>query len=351
MRIAQISTLATPVRQQGSGSIEGLVWLLSRELTKMGHELTVFAAAGSETSGEVVATLPGPYASAGSPDDWQLCEWINLCRAVEQSGQFDVLHSHAYLWGLPLEPLSRAPMVHTMHVLPEEDQERLWAMTRDACVTAISHFQWSAFPELKPVTVIHHGVDTSQFTWRPDPEDYVCFLGRFTWSKGPLLAIAAARAVGVRLLLAGPWNDYYRDHLEPLVDGRTVEYVGPVSGAERDRLLGGARALLYPLSYPEPFGLVLVEAMMCGTPVVAMRLGAVPEIVDEGVTGYCADSAEEFSDQIGRSFGLDRRRVRESAESRFSAERMARQYAQVYEQLADRTTLARHARPHVLVPS
>jgi glycosyltransferase involved in cell wall biosynthesis len=119
------------------------------------------------------------------------------------------------------------------------------------------------------------------------------------------------------------------------VDGRSVEYVGPVGGAERDRLLGGARALLYPLTYPEPFGLVLAEAMMCGTPVVAMRLGAVPEIVDEGITGYCADSAEEFARQVVPSFALDRSRVRERAEARFSAERMAGEYARLYHRLME----------------
>src|SRR5262245_36842171 len=133
MRIAQVATLATPVRQKGTGSVEGLVWLLSRELTALGHEVTVFAAAGSEVCGELVATLPGPYAAGGSLDDWRTCEWVNLCRAVEQSGRFDVLHCHAYLWGLPLEPLSRAPMVHTTHVCPDADAARLWSMRPGAC--------------------------------------------------------------------------------------------------------------------------------------------------------------------------------------------------------------------------
>src|SRR5262245_66193541 len=127
MRIAQVSTLATPVRRERSDSIEYLVWLLSRELTRLGHEVTVFATAGSKTCGELVATLPGPYGEDGSPDDWQLCEWINLARAVEESGRFDVLHSHAYLWGLPLQGLAGAPMVHTTHVCPDDDTARLWS--------------------------------------------------------------------------------------------------------------------------------------------------------------------------------------------------------------------------------
>jgi glycosyltransferase involved in cell wall biosynthesis len=334
MRIAQVSTLATPVRRSGTGSVEGLVWLLARELSALGHEVTTFAAAGSGACGDVVATLPGAYARNGAPDDWQLCEWINLARAVEQSARFDVIHSHAYLWGLPLGPLSHAPLLHTLHVMPQDDTARLWGMYPGARVTALSSFQWSAYPELRPAAVVPHGVDPAQFTFRPEPDDYVCFLGRFTSGKGPLQAIAAAREAGVRLVLAGPHSEYFRKHVQPRVDGRDVEYVGPLRGPERDRLLGGARALLYPLSTPEPFGLVMVEAMMCGTPVAAARIGAVPEIVEEGVTGCSAETPGQYLDAVRGALTLDRRRVRQRAEDRYSAERMARAYLELYAELA-----------------
>jgi glycosyltransferase involved in cell wall biosynthesis len=334
MRIAQIATVECPVRQYHAGSIEGLVWLLTRELTRLGHEVTVFAAPGSETDGEVVATLPGPIGTAGAPDDWQICEWINLCHAIEQSGRFDVVHSHAYLWGTPLERLARAPMVHTLHTWPHKVDAQLWSLVPDACVTAISRCQWQRFPRLHPAAVIPHGVDTSQFTFRPQPQDYLCYLGRFTWGKDPCAAIAAAQALGLRLLLAGPADEYYREQVEPLVDGKRVEYVGWVGGADRDRFLGNSRALLYPIQEPEPFGLVLAEAMMCGTPVAAMRLGAVPEVVDEGVTGYSAASAEDYPEAVRQALALDRRRVRDRAAERFSPERMARQYMEVYRQVA-----------------
>jgi glycosyltransferase involved in cell wall biosynthesis len=225
-------------------------------------------------------------------------------------------------------------MVHTLHICAYDNEARLWSLVPDACVTAVSDYQWSAYPHLRPAAVIPHGVDPEQFTATDQAQDYLCYLGRFTPGKGPLQAIATARALGLRLVLAGPPDAYYREHVAPLVDGRQVQYAGYVSGRARNQLLGGARALLYPLQKPEPFGLVQVEAMMCGTPVVALRRGAVPEIIEEGVTGYSADTGEEFAGQVLRSFTLDRRRVRRRAEQRFSARHMARQYGDLYQRIA-----------------
>jgi glycosyltransferase involved in cell wall biosynthesis len=365
MRIAQISTLATPVGPTHSGSIEAAVWLLTRELTRMGHDVTVFAAAGSQVDGRLVATLPGPYDKGGSPDDWHLCEWINLCKAIEVSGHFDVMHSHAYLWGLPLEPLSQAPMVHTLHILPSDNELRLRMMWPHACITAISYYQWSGFGgttgdegrrtndegrtfgdrhliphsafhipysnSLPSTPVIYHAVSAEQFPFVEEPGDYLLFLGRFTPGKGPLAAIEAAREAGMSLLLAGPENSYFAKEVAPLVDGLSVQYVGSVTGRARADLIGGARALLYPIAEPEPFGLVMPEAMMCGTPVVATCLGAVPEIIEHGITGCIANAPADLPTQIERAISLDRRLVRRGAEERFSGERMAREYVEVYE--------------------
>jgi glycosyltransferase involved in cell wall biosynthesis len=340
MRIAQISTIAARVRQQAYGSVESLIWLMTRELARLGHQVTIFGVAGSEADGEIVATLPGPYGEDDSLDDWYLCEWVNLSEAVKQSARFDVLHSHAYLWGLPLEAFSQAPMVHTTHIIPEDDSARLWGRFPSACVTAVSRHQWSAFPQLRPAAVIPHGVDASQFTLRPTPEDYVCYLGRFERGKGPLQAIDAARAAGVRLLMAGPSSPYFREKVQPKIDGRSVEYVGFVAGADRDKLLGGAKALLYPIQYPEAFGLVLVEAMLCGTPIAAMRTGAVPEIIQEGICGFTVESLDQLPAAIHKSFALERSRIRQEAERRFSIQHMVNEYIRVYQAVIARQNIA-----------
>jgi glycosyltransferase involved in cell wall biosynthesis len=324
------------VRQTGIGSVEGLVWALSHELVKAGHEVTVFATADSEVCGELVAALPGSYGKKGSPDNWMTCEIINLCEAIKRSARFDVLHSHSYLFGLALQGLARAPMINTMHVAGDSENASLWRRSPNSCVTAISKYQWSAFPDLKPASVIYHGVDPSHFTFRSRPEDYVCFLGRFISGKGPLLAVKAARSLGLRLVLAGPRNGYYAKHIAPLVDGCSVEYVGVVAGADKDKLLGGAKALLYPLQNPEPFGMVMIEAMLCGTPVAAIGLGAVSEVIDEGLTGYYAESAQDLPQAILRALALDRSRVRERAMVRFKSERMASEYARVYTKLTEK---------------
>ena len=169
MRIAQVATLAAPVGPDtaGAGSVEGLVWTLTEYLVSQGHEVTVFGAAGSSVAGELVSTVPGSYGADGSPDDWQLCEWINLCRAVEESGRFDVLHSHAYLWGLPLERLSRSPMVHSLHVWPYDDSAALRRLYPHAWATALSAAQWSGYPESPPTAIVPHGVEPDFFPAPP----------------------------------------------------------------------------------------------------------------------------------------------------------------------------------------
>jgi len=337
MRIAQVATISAPVLAESTGSVESLVWLLARELQKLGHDVTVFGTRNSKVPGKLESVLPGPYGSPGSLNDWHVCEYLNLAHAVSKAGDFDILHTHAYLWGLPLERLCSSKMVHTMHIVPDDDAARLWALHPGAAVTALSQHQWSGHPELKPVAVIPHGLDPGEFEFSATPDDYVVYLGRFVSGKGARHAIRYARELGLRLLLAGPENAWFREHIKPDVDGKNVEYIGYVSGAQKIKLLGRARALLYPIQFPESFGLVLIESMLCGTPVVAMGIGAAPEIVEQGVTGFCVADSDEFLRAIPNAFALPRNTIRATAERRFSAQRMAQGYLKVYQQLTGKT--------------
>jgi glycosyltransferase involved in cell wall biosynthesis len=227
-------------------------------------------------------------------------------------------------------------MLHTMHVMPDNDSARLRRMRPGSMVTAVSRYQWSRYPDLPPRAVVHHGVADEPFTFQPRPSEYVCYVGRFIPGKGPRAAVDAARRLAVPIVLAGPPSDHYDRDIAPLVDGTSVRFVGFVSGVERDRLLGGARALLYPVEVPEPFGLVLIEAMMCGTPVAALAAGAVPEIVDEGVTGHVAATPAELPLAVERALRLDRAGVRRRAVQRFSHGRMVDAYEALYEELRAR---------------
>jgi glycosyltransferase involved in cell wall biosynthesis len=337
MRIALVSTLAAPVAREtaGAGSVEGLVYSLAEGSAREGHEVTVFGSAGSCVPCELIATLPGPYGCNGAPDDWMVCEWINLCAAVEQSGRFDVVHAHAYGWGMPLEPFARAPMLHTVHVWPWDESAQLWRRFAAARVLALTHAQWSAYPDLVPFGVIPHGVAPEEFMFRPNRGSYACYLGRFIPGKGPVEAIAAANAAGMDLVIAGPVNEYFEECVAPLVDGRRISYVGEVRGAERAALLGEAGVLLAPVQDPEPFSLVLAEAMMCGTPVVTNCLGAAPEVVDDGITGYCAADPTELPSLLGAALELDRGKIRVRAEERFSEARMVADHLDLYEKVSD----------------
>jgi glycosyltransferase involved in cell wall biosynthesis len=328
LRIGLVATLSTPVRRSVSGSVEQLVWLLAREFSALGHDVTVYACGGSDVEGTVVETVPGPYEADGTPEDWRDAELVNLCRAVADSDAFDILHSHAYLWGLPLEQMSAAAMVHTAHVMPW-GMDAFVRMYPRAQLTALSRFQWAAIGGTDPV-VVPHGVDGDEFAFHPTADAYLCYIGRFIPEKGVLAAIDIARRAGLPLRLAGPPSQYFDNVIAPLVDGDQVSYLGLVSGADRINLIGKAAGLLHPLASPEPFGLVLIEAMMCGTPVLATARGATAEIVEEGVTGYLAPSPDDLVAMVPRLTDLDRRLVRREAERRFSARGMANRYLEVY---------------------
>ena len=335
LRLAGVAPVAQSVPPARSGSIETMTALLVDGLVARGHDVTLFATAGSATSATLHSVFERGYCEDSSMWPWELCELFNLAAAVERAASFDLIHYHAAYSPMSLAygRLSAAPILQTLHHLPGASEIALWSRYPEAPFVAVSAAQARQLEGLTVAAVIPHAIDTARFVFQPVPDDYLLFLGRFTEGKGVLQAIEAARRTGRRLILAAAENEYFRDVVAPLVDQDRIVYAGEVGHDAKVALLGGARALLYPVMAGEPFGLVLAEAMSCGTPVAALNRGAVPEIVDEGTTGRVFDSLDALVEGLPGVMALDRRRVRARAVDRFSPDRMVGAYVEVYARL------------------
>ena len=335
LRIAQVGPVATSIPPTRSSSVELMTSLLTEGLVAAGHQVTLFATGTSITSARLHATFPRGYSDDPSLWPWEACELFNVAAALEHAAQFDIIHCQAMYWpmALPFSRLCATPLVQTLHHAPRTPEIALWSRYPDVPFIAISHAQARLLEGLNVVGVVHHAIDTDAFAFRAEPDDYLVFLGRFTEGKGVLQGIEIARRARMRLLLAAAENDYYRDVVAPHVDGTTVVYVGEVDHAGKVALLGGARALLYPVQSGEPFGLVLAEAMACGTPVAALDRGAVREVVDPGVTGGIYDSVDALVAGLPSVVALDRAAVRTRALSRFGIVRMVSEYLAAYERI------------------
>jgi glycosyltransferase involved in cell wall biosynthesis len=266
--------------------------------------------------------------------DWQFSEYMHVGHAYAQAQEFDVIHCHSYHFGLPFAEFTATPNVHTHHVHVEPGVIDAYKRVPQVQLVAVSEFHASAYAGCPNVELIRHGIDTSTFPFGASSGDYLLFLGRMIPDKGPGEAIEIARAAGMPLVLAGPAEDGFEETIEPRIDGKQIRYVGRVAPSERDQLLAGAAALVYPLLYHEPFGLVPIEAMACGTPVLATALGAVPELVEPGLTGYLAGSWDELSELVPSALELDRNRIRERAIERFGYRRMVDEHEALYQRLA-----------------
>lgn len=337
LRIAHVAPVATALPPTGSGSVELMASLLTEGLVARGHHVTLFATADSRTRATLHASFDHGYWHDEQMWPWEFYEMLNLAAAVERADAFDLIHYEAkyYPMSLAFSRLSSAPIVQTLHHAPSAAEVQLWLRYPEAPFVAISSEQASLLKGLNVAGTVLHGIDTDSFVFRERPDDYLLFLGRFTEGKGVLQAIDLAKRVGMRLLLAAPDDPYYREKVAAHVDGTQIVYVGEVDHPAKVKLYGGARALVYPVQAREPFGLVLAEAMACGTPVAALDRGAVREVVDDGLTGIVFADLDQMAGGLARVFALDRRRVREQTVVRFGIDRMVDQYVSVYRQIIE----------------
>ena len=337
MRIAHIAPVATTIPPPKSGSVETMTSLLTEGLVARGHDVTLFATGDSTTKAKLHAIYAHGYWHDENMWPWELYEMLNLAAAIERAKEFDLIHYEAayYPMSLAFARLSPTPIVQTLHHSPSPAEVKLWSRYPDAPFVAISNEQARLLDGLNIVGTVLHGIDTDNFLFNEKPADYLLFLGRFTEGKGVLQAIEIAKRVGMKLILAAAADEYYREKVAPLVDGRHIIYYGEANFDQKVRLYGGARALIYPIQSREPFGLVLAEAMACGTPVAALDRGAVREVVDDGVTGIVFENLEQMANELPRAFDLDRRLVRERAVARFGVARMVDEYVAIYRRIVE----------------
>jgi glycosyltransferase involved in cell wall biosynthesis len=349
MNIAQIAPLYESVPPKLYGGTERVVSYLTEALVEDGHNVVLFASGDSVTSAELVAPLPQAVRLDPGCTDPTAFHMIMLDQVFRRAGEFDLIHFHIDYLHFPIS--IRQPLAHLTTLHGRLDLPHLVPVYRQFSrvpVVSISDSQRIPLPIANWQGTVYHGLPIGLHTATETPGSYLAFLGRISPEKRVDLAVEIAKRSGFRLRIAAKVDavdrEYFAQCIQPLLDHPLIEFIGEIDEAEKTRFLGSARALLFPIDWPEPFGLAMIEAMACGTPVIAFRRGSVPEVVDEGLTGFIVNSVDEAVSAVGQVERLSRRRCREWFEKRFSATRMARDYVAIYRRLCARTRHASKAR-------
>ncbi|MGZ3292385.1 MAG: glycosyltransferase family 4 protein [Xanthobacteraceae bacterium] len=351
MKIAQISPLMESVPPRLYGGTERIVSYLTDELVRQGHDVTLFASGDSVSSAKLVRCVPMALRLDANVRDPIPYYMLMLDRVREMADEFDILHFHIDQFHFPLfRPIANRT-VTTLHGRQDlHDLKPLYVGFSDMPLVSISNSQRKPIANANFAATVYHGLPLQMLkpTYKPSG-NYVAFLGRISPEKRPDRAIRIAQALGVRIKIAAKIDKvdeaYFRESIAPLLNQPGVEYIGEIDERSKSEFLGQASALLFPIDWPEPFGLSMIEAMACGTPVLAFRCGSVPEIVDPGVTGMIVDTMDEAIRVLPQVLALDRRAVRQKFEQRFSAARMAKDYAQVYRSLVKQQALPERDAP------
>ncbi|HEX9155754.1 MAG TPA: glycosyltransferase family 4 protein [Nitrospira sp.] len=348
MRIAQVAPLWESVPPKLYGGTERIVSYLTEELVRLGHDVTLFASGDSLTAARLEPICAHALRLNTGIFNRDAPMTMLMEQALGKSGVFDIIHSHLDFMGFPLGRRNATPMVTTFHGrldLPElqpvfrEYAEMPMVSISDAQRRPVSWANWQG--------TVYHGLPQELYTFHEEPGRYLAFLGRIAPEKRPDHAIEIAKRVGMPLRIAAKVDpmdrEYFQSEIEPLLSHPLIEYLGEITDAEKNEFLGGAAALVCPYDWPEPFGLVLIEALACGTPVLAYRRGSIPEIIEDQSTGFVCEGLNEMAAAVHRIQEIDRHRCRRVFEERFSAERMAFDYLRVYELLVAKTREAPEA--------
>lgn len=336
MRIAILSPIAWRTPPRHYGPWESIASVLTEGLVERGHDVTLFATGDSQTSGRLRSVCARGYEEDETiiPKVW---EALHIANVFDHADAFDVIHNHFDFLPLTYTGLTKTAVITTIHgfssagILPvyEKYNKR---------VAYVSISDSDRVPQLDYVRTIYHGLDLTQFDFQSQPEDYLLFFGRIHPDKGAREAIEIAKQCKKKLIMAGIIQDpsYFQRYIHTQIDDKRIIYKGSVGPVERNQLLGKATALLHPINFEEPFGLSVVEAMACGTPVIAFKRGSMPELIEDGKNGFLVDNVQEAAEKVARLGTLSRADCRRTVEKRFSVKRMVDQYCDVYEQVARR---------------
>jgi glycosyltransferase involved in cell wall biosynthesis len=338
VRIAQLAPLFESVPPRYYGGTERVVAYLTEELVRQGHEVTLFASGDSATRATLVSPWPQALRLQRACTEWGTPYTLMLEQVISRAEKFDVIHSHIDCLPFPLFRRLNMPTLSTLHGrldLPE--LQPLFREFRDMPVVSISEVQRAPLPMARWVGTVYHGLPGDLFRMEPAGGQYLAFLGRMSIEKRPDRAIEIARRARIPVRIAAKVDSqdeaYFNHEIAPLLKSPWVDFVGEIGDQEKQAFLGNAQALLFPIDWPEPFGMVLIEAMACGTPVIAFRSGSVPEIIEDGVTGFVVDDLDGAVEAVARLPSLSRRAIRRAFEKRFTADRMAHRYVALYQTL------------------
>ncbi|MEQ9669304.1 glycosyltransferase family 4 protein [Coleofasciculus sp. G2-EDA-02] len=340
MRIAQIAPLWERVPPPAYGGTELVVSLLTDELIRRGHEVTLFASGDSETLAKLASGCKKALRSLDvTHQEYAIYEQMQLSKVFERANEFDVIHSHVDYPALPYTNLTKTPVVHTIHGTFSPLVEQIFTKHRQQHFVSISNSQQRPELGLNYVATVYNAIAPERFTFYSQPKQppYLAFVGRISPEKGPRLAIEIAKRSGWHLKIAGKVDPkdraFFEAEVEPLIDGKQIEFLGEANHEKKNELMGGAVATLFPITWREPFGLVMIESMASGTPVIAMALGSAPEIIVHGKTGFLCDTVDECVDAIVKIPQLNRQACREHVETNFAVKRMVDGYEAVYNQI------------------